>query len=297
MFRERQGYLAEVIAQLNKVWHQPLYVDGQTVGTDFRIIQIRSLLKSSIPILLLTGWGSGWEGIVPLAFSLACEGYPVVLLSLPGYGNSKNPSLEKFWHQDLYCTYATVALKFLKKLGFSEAYFVGHSMGAEILAKAAAISPGTCQKLVLLNPSGTKPVSGCWAKAALMWRFAASGARLRKEYHQSEESRDDYLKPLIDMCGEQKSPWRWGRLGQRRAEFNELCKGQLPEILKKVACPIVFISGDRDTVYPAYESDRIIQKALGCLLNYDCEIVEGLHHNPTLFHSDKTAHIIAEHLP
>ncbi|MDD5489413.1 MAG: hypothetical protein PHP25_01885, partial [Candidatus Moranbacteria bacterium] len=82
---------------------------------------------------------------------------------------------------------------------------------------------------------------------------------------------------------------------QRWAEFKELCKGQLPKILENVTCPVVFFSGDRDTVYPAYESGRIIQKVVDTA-NYECEIVEGLHHNPTLFHSEQTAHIIAEYL-
>lgn len=296
MHLERQKYLAGAIHQLEFALFQHLYVDGHSLGIYFRTIQKISPLGSASPVLLATGWGSGWEGIVPLAFSLTCEGFTVVLLSFPGYGDSENPPPE-FWEHNLYRNYANVALKILKMLGFSGAYFVGHSMGAEILAKAAAISPGSCEKLVLLNPSGIKSVSGFWAKAALAWRFASSGAGLRKEYYSSPESKDDYLAPLIEMCGQQKSPWGWSRLRQRRAEFNELCKGQLPEILKKVTCPIVFISGDRDTVYPAHESDRVIQKTLGCLLNYDCEIVEGLHHNPTLFHSEQTAHIIAEYLP
>jgi pimeloyl-ACP methyl ester carboxylesterase len=294
MYRERQKYVANAVHQLNQKLFEHSYVSGRSLEIDFRTIQKISPLGNATPILLATGWGSGWEGIVPLAFSFACEGFMVILLSFPGYGDSENPPPE-FYKRDLYCNYAVVAMKMLKMLGFSSAYFVGHSMGAEILAKAAAISPGSCEKLVLLNPSGIKPVIGLWQKTSLVWRFAFSGVRLRKEYYQSERSRDDYLKPLIDWCGKQKNPWRWGRLCQRRAEFREICRGQLPEILKGVECPVVFFSGDRDTVYPAYEGDRIIREAVDTI-NYDCEIVEGIHHNPTLFHSEPTAHIIAEHL-
>ena len=48
--------------------------------------------------------------------------------------------------------------------------------------------------------------------------------------------------------------------------------------------------------HPDDESDRIIQGVVDTVI-YDCEIMEGLHHTPTLYHSEITAHIIAEHLP
>lgn len=293
MFSERQKYLESFLAQADTVYRYPFYVDGHSVCIDYRITYLSK--ANPIPVILLTGWGSGWEGIIPLAFSLICEGYRVILLSLPGYGSSENPSRLFFTEGNLYRRYAWLVLNLIRRHEYQKAYFIGHSMGAEILAEAVAIDPTACRKLVLLNPSGVKPVAGFWQKAALMWRFAASGARLRKEYYASPESKDDYLKPLIDMCGQQKSPWGWGRMRQRMVEFNEVCKWRLPEILKGVKRPVVFISGDRDTVYPAYESDRIIQEVVETP-NYEYVIVEGLHHNPTLFHSEKTAHIIAEYL-
>ncbi|MDD5489753.1 MAG: alpha/beta hydrolase, partial [Candidatus Moranbacteria bacterium] len=252
MYEERLEYLAGFIRQLDR--RRPCESNKYPLKIDFRVFSGIPPLHGAAPVLLATGWGSGWEGIAPLAFSFACEGFDVVLLSFPGYGNSENPPPNFYKFGGLYRNCAVAATNILKTAGFSKAYFVGHSMGAEILAKAAAICPRASEKLVLMNPSGVRPVSGFWAKAALAWRFAASGAKLRREYHRSKRSKDDYLKPLIDMCGQQKSPWGWGRRRQRWAEFKELCKGQLPKILENVTCPVVFFSGDRDTVYPAYES-------------------------------------------
>lgn len=293
MQNKRKQYLSEFLQCMDEAWLETLYVNGYTIGIDFRVIRIESLHKYPVPILLLTGWGSGYEGILPLAFSLACEGFEVILISLPGYGNSENPT-PWFYKDDIYFHFAKVVLQVLKKIGIQGTYFVGHSMGAEILAEAAFLQPHTCEKLILLHPSGLWPVVGSRAKAALFYRFATSGIQLRREYHNSDESHDDYLKPLIDLCSQQKSPW-WGRLRQRWAEFREVCKGELPKTLIYVSLPIVFISGGRDTVYDAEESLKVI-KSIVPSLYLEWEIIPENMHNPTLFWPEKTASVIAKHL-
>lgn len=242
----------------------------------------------------MTGWGSGYEGILPLAFSLACEGYKIILVSLPGYGNSKNPSPGFYRSYFLFYNYAQVIVALLRRLGVEEAYFVGHSMGAEILAWAAAEWSDVCRKLVLLHPSGLWSIKGFWPKFSLFWRFAASGVRLRREYCSSPESWGDYFAPLIEMCDGQKSPWR-GRLGQRKAEFQKICEGGLPSALFNVTAPVVFISGSRDTVFNADRSlVRIREIPMRGELKW--EIIPENMHNPTLFWPEKTASVIAKHL-
>jgi len=292
MKEDLKMYLREFLEKLEVKWHQPLYVDGMSVGTDFRSISLsvdRSQIKP-IPILLLTGWGSGWEGILPLAFSLACRGYRIILVSLPGYGESKNPP-PRYWKKDLFGHHAGIAIKVLQKFAVEKAYFVGHSMGAEILAEAARRCPKRCEKLLLLHPSGVER-AGFFGKIALIWNFVASGIRLRREYQASPESQDDPLKELIDFCGKQKSPWL-GRLRQRRAEFREVSKGRLLEKVKEVSSPIAFLSGGRDTVYPAWDNFGII-----CMVipkrKIRWKIIPENLHNPTLYNSEKTAEAIDE---
>jgi pimeloyl-ACP methyl ester carboxylesterase len=290
MKEQLERYLQEFLVRLNVKRRLPLYVDGMSVGTDFRYVavDVDPSLKKPIPILLLTGWGSGWEGILPLAFSLTCRGYRVILVSLPGYGNSKNPP-PRYWRENLYRHHADIVLTVLDKFATRKAYFVGHSMGAEVLAEAARICPKMCEKLVLLHPSGIKKV-GFFGKFVLLCEFAASGARLRREYRDSPESSHDPLKALIDLCGTQKSPWR-GRLKLRWAEFQEICRGGLLETLKEVSAPIIFLSGGRDTVYPAWESFHLIYQAIP-EKKIAWNILPENHHNPTLFHSDTTAETI-----
>jgi len=165
-------------------------------------------------------------------------------------------------------------------------------MGAEILAKVAEISPKACKKLVLLHPSGLWRI-GFFGGFSLMWRFAASGVRLRKEYFNSPESKDDYMQELIDLCDRQKSPWR-GRLRQRWAEFWKVCEGGLPDTLKFISSSVIFISGDRDTVYNPADSLFLIQRSVPEEYLEAGIIIPGNHHNPTLFHAEVTAAKIAE---
>lgn len=285
-----ERYFQEFLAQLNVKWYQPLYVDGMSVGTDFRSISldVDPSLKKTIPILLLTGWGSGWEGILPLAFSLARRGYRVILVSLPGYGESKNPP-PRYWQEDIYRRHSRIVLAVLRKFAIGRAYLVGHSMGAEILAELARFYPEVCEKLLLLHPSGVER-AGFFGKITLMWNFVASGIRLRKEYQALPEIQNDPLKEIVDFCGRQKSPW-WGRLKQRWAEFLEICRGSLLEKLKEISSPIAFLSGGRDTVYPAWRSFEMICLAIP-EKKIRWNILPENHHNPTLYQTDKTAEAI-----
>ncbi|MDP1845964.1 MAG: alpha/beta hydrolase [Candidatus Moranbacteria bacterium] len=290
MAAQLKKHLQEFLTRLEKKYYLPFYTDGMSLGTDFRdvSVEVEPSLKKSMPILLLTGWGSGWEGILPLAFSLACLGYRVILISLPGYGESENPP-PRYWRKDLCSHHSGIVLAVLQTFAIHKAYFIGHSMGAEVLAEAARINREVCEKLVLLHPSGLEEV-GFFGKIALLWRFAASGIRLRKEYSRSAESQDDDLEVLINFCGAQKSPW-WGRLRLRWAEFQEICRGGLLETLKRVPSRIIFLSGGRDTVYPPWGSFALIQQAVPDE-KIGWNIIPGNHHNPTLFHPGITAKAI-----
>jgi pimeloyl-ACP methyl ester carboxylesterase len=274
----------------------------QPVKIDYRIIRNRKAM-SRVPIMLLTGWGSGWEGIAPLAFSLYAEGHDVILLSLPGYGNSDNPP--KDFYNCNYYTHVLYAIRqFLDALNVREAHLVGHSMGAGILAKFAVARCEFAKSLILLSPSGAFEYSGWYKKACLMADFTISGIRLRledKREHKNLGPRYDYLRPLIDLCGKQKSPffdWRFKRIRQRWYEFRELTERNLANNLGRVNCRILAILGSLDTVYPVKFVEEEILKAMACrvYVNKTLQIktLAGMHHNPTLFRPEEVARIISD---
>ena len=304
IFSERAEYLPDVTHQIEKMrgdsalpilGEDPIKAE-KLYRVDWRRYSIKKLHQFQTPVILLTGWGSGWEGILPLGFSMACEGYEVYHISLPGYGSSQNPPKE--YYRTNYYQHAAQTIKaFCDRIETGQVYLVGHSMGAEILANVAWLFPDLVKKLVLLNPSGVHQC-GFFQKPGLVWRFGKSGAVLRKEYQGLLQAADetDYIQPLIDWCGKQQSPWGLGRISQRRYEFRAICEGTLTRILRLILVPIVFVSGERDTVFSAEESGRTLRSAAVLAPSFESSILAGVHHNPTLFHSEIAAAAIAHYL-
>jgi pimeloyl-ACP methyl ester carboxylesterase len=279
-----------------------LEVCYEPVKIDYRFILHRESM-SNIPILFLTGWGSGWEGITSLAFSVYAERHDVILWSPPGYGSSGNPPKD-FYDRHFFAQAANTLSSFLGAIGVLEVHLVGHSMGAEILAKFASNYGGRTKSLTLIAPSGALEVPRMVQKAFLMANFAISGARLRREDKRERKNInpvDDYLRPLIDLCGKQKSSffdWKFERIKQRWYEFRELCQTNLGENIRSVACPMLAILGSLDTVYPAYMVENEIRRAMAERGYSDemlkIKILAGMHHNPTLFRPEEAARIISE---
>lgn len=286
IFSKRKQYIQEALRKIRVYQCYPC----NKLRIDWRVFEIDSLYREkTIPIVLLSGFGSGWEGILPLSFSLVCEGYQVYNVSLPGYGNSDNPfwpTVKSFFH----VAHSLEAWR--REVGIEKFYAIGHSMGAEIWAKFAELFPLRVKKLVLLNPSGIAKINSISNKIDLAWRFSKSGMDLRKKYRKciKESGEVDYIKPFIDWCGLQKSPWSLGRLIRRIDEFDAICAGTLPEVMEKIDVPVLHVCGELDTVIPLSDQTRIASS------NLERIILAGIGHNPTLFQSEIIAAAIAHYL-
>lgn len=316
IFSKREKYLPKIVKQLERrkgYSHLPI-LGGDPVttdklyGVDWRRLSIEECQHSPIPIFDLTGWGSGWEGTLPLAFSLCCEGYETYLLSLPGYGNSENPPPE-FYKKRYFQNAASTILAFCNHHEIYQAYFIGHSMAAQILAELASINPDLVAKLVLLCPSGIER-NKRFPKIRLIYDFSVSGIKLRRENQRllEQSGEEDYLKPLIDWCLKQENPWGKGRKYQRWHEFNAICKnGLLRSLISiKEECDfsrwpirrprLVYISGESDSVFPAFDNLNTLWEIGDLLPKLQGTVLAGVPHNPTLFHSEITAAAIAHFL-
>ncbi|MEK7140219.1 MAG: alpha/beta fold hydrolase, partial [Patescibacteria group bacterium] len=159
VFKSRAEFIPEVGGQLEKETKTAVNVNGERLSVDYREISIESKEnKDGDIVVLLPGFGSGWEGITELGFSLACEGRRVVMPSLPGYGNSDDPS-EKYYQTDNFDSEVEVLSQLLDKIGLppgSRVHLIGHSMGSEIFASFAEKYPDKVSSLVLLNPAGVE---------------------------------------------------------------------------------------------------------------------------------------------
>jgi len=264
IFENRKEFIPEIGEKLEKESRAEIEVNGEKLNIDYRIISIESQEnKTGDAVVLLPGFGSGWEGISELGFSLACEGRKVVMPSLPGYGNSDNPS-ESYYKTDDFDNEAEVINKLLDKINTKEGekvHLIGHSMGSEIVATFAEKYPDKTSSLVLLNPAGIKESED---KFNLGGRFIGSGIKTSAEYsiRSAFSGEENYEKEIWKHIPKTKSPFSKGRTTQRLSEVNKLSKGHLLENLEKTNCPITYISGELDTVYPSgKESDENSQLA------------------------------------
>ena len=116
------------------------------------------------PLVLIHGLSSYlsfWEYQIPY---FASQGYRVIALDLPGYGQSGRP--------DAPCTppwYAGLVSDFMDEVGVPRAVVMGHSMGGQISLTLALDHPEKVDALVLSAPAGIE-------------RFSEGSARFLQDY-------------------------------------------------------------------------------------------------------------------
>lgn len=243
----------------------------------------------------MPGFGSGWEGISELGFSLACEGREIVLPSLPGYGNSDNPP-EEYYKTENYENEAEALNELLEKIGKEKEKFhlVGHSMSSEVLATFAKKYPEKVSSLVLLNPAGVGEKDN---PLTLGSKFIFSGMQTSMEFNIKSffSGEGDYEKGLREYIPKAKSPFTKDRLQQRTSEAKKLAKGQLLEKLKDIEAPIIYISGELDSVFPpGKEGDENSQltritRSINVNSRLEKSVMAGLRHNTTIAPDEITA--------
>jgi pimeloyl-ACP methyl ester carboxylesterase len=251
----------------------------------------------------LPGFGSGWEGISELGFSLACEGRKVIMPSLPGYGNSDNPS-ENYYKTNNFDNEAEVINQLLEKIGIQEGkkvHLVGHPMGSEIMATFAQKYPDKVSSLVLLNPAGVEDKEG---KFSLGKRFIGSGIRTSAIFtlRSAFSGEKDYEKEIRKHIPKTQSPFAKNRISQRLSEVERLSEGHLLEKIKNTKCQITYISGQLDTVYPHGKEDDENSQLSGVIKSVEDKtrieksVMAGIRHNTTIAPDEITAANIEHYL-
>jgi len=183
--------------------------------------------------------------------------------SLPGYGNSDNPS-ENYYKTNNFDNEAEVINQLIDKIEKTEngkVHLIGHSMGSEIMATVAEKYPQKVSSLVLLNPAGVNKED---KETSLIKRFLNSEVKTSGEYamRSTFSGEKDYEKELYRYIPETQGPLSEKRIPQRLSEIKRLSEGHLLDKLEGLECPIIYISGELDKVYPpGKESDENSQLA------------------------------------
>lgn len=83
-------------------------------------------------VVILQGWGTSMDLYDTVANTINSR-YRVIQFDFPGFGQSDEPA--EPWSVD---DYADFVLKFLDKLGVTEASLIGHSYGGRVIIKLAS---------------------------------------------------------------------------------------------------------------------------------------------------------------
>src|ERR1700752_2841916 len=109
------------------------------------------VLGSGRPVLMLHGWGTSGDDLLPLA-NLMTDAYRVHVVDLPGFGQSPRP--ESPWGT---ADYARCVLEYLNANELDRVDIVAHSFGGKIALLLASSAVARVRRLVLIAASGIAP--------------------------------------------------------------------------------------------------------------------------------------------
>lgn len=237
---------------------------------DKNLINYEALGTNKNTILILHGWKRSlneWRGI---AASLS-EKNRVVLIDLPGFGNSTNPEKEIF---DLF-GYAGLINKFINKLKLRNIILIGHSFGGQ-LSIAIASKNKKVRKLILVDTSGIR-------KRSLVTKIKILVAKAFKNAF--------FIPKSIRQYGYEKIASRdYKNAESLRESFKKIIEQDISENAKKIKIPTLIIWGENDKEVPIS-----LGKALQSLIeNSTFRIVWRADHHPHLEKPEKFLEIIEE---
>ncbi|MEN3267199.1 acetoin dehydrogenase dihydrolipoyllysine-residue acetyltransferase subunit [Pseudonocardia sp.] len=245
-----EAVVAEALAEIES---GALEVDDepapQTVEVGGRTISYLTLAPeepTGDPVVLVHGYGGDKNSWLFVQQPLA-ETHTVHALDLPGHGASSKDvgdgSLD---------TLASTLLGFLDAAGIARAHLVGHSLGAAVIAAAAASAPNKVASLTLLAPAGF----GGRPNAGYLRGFATAQSRreLKPLLGDLFADPDQVTRQLVDDL------LKYKRLDGVPAALSTLLGTLLtdsdeqaidtPALLKDVNVPVTIVWGRQDKILP-----------------------------------------------
>jgi len=215
-----------------------------------------TLLPANRRVLILHGWGSKSDRWQTTAKLLAGREYEVIILDLPGFGQSDCP--QKVWDLNDYSNFVN---EFTEKLALDEFYLLGHSFGGSIAVIHSLNFPQKIKKLFLV---GAAVIRGETIKKkttyglSKIFRFLGYLPFVKKFFYRF----------II------KSDYPSTR-GIMREIYLKTIKEDLSDRLPEVKVPTLIIWGEKDDITPLKNAYEINAKIEGSKL----EIVPQIGHN------------------
>ena len=202
---------------------------------------------TGLPLLLMHGIGSNgrsWQPVLPLLASR----FRVIAWDMPGYGGS-DPLPEQ---EPGPAAYGAACAAFLDALGIECAAFLGHSLGALIVAEFAAARPRAVASLILTAPAlgNACPPGAPWPDSvrARTVELEALGAAAFARVRAPRLCAEGASRSAIEAVEEAMAAVRLPGYAQACAL---LAQGDLLTRVKALDRPGLVIGGGGDRVVPA----------------------------------------------
>lgn len=203
------------------------------------------------PMVILHGWGSNSEVMMPLADQLK-QTRTCYLIDLPGFGNTPEP--EHPWNVD---DYANLVQQFIQDQGLGTVDMLVHSFGGRIALKLCARQEGgqLIDKVLITGGAGMKPRRGFdyylrkYTAKALKAPFLILPPPLRQK--ALEKLRKTAVWKALGSSDYSKLS------GVMRETFVRTVSEYLEPCLPKISHEVLLLWGENDGAAPLYQARRM----------------------------------------
>lgn len=223
--------------------------------------------EDATPIILLNHWGAVLDNFDPYIVDALAKSYRVIALDYKGIGSSSGgaPLSSSEMSDDI--------ISVIKKLGLTNVYLFGFSLGGMVAQDVVIKAPELVQKLVL---AGTGPAGGKGINkvGAVSWPLIIKGLLTLRDpkfylfFTSSENSRqaakEFLVRPKERKINRDKGPTPRAFLRQLKAI--EAWGNQSPQNLGAITIPTLIANGDNDIMVPTENSYDMAKRITGAQL-------------------------------
>jgi len=246
------------------------------IDTKYRIVGAENKKGT---ILIFHGWGGTSVSWLNVALILAQNGYEVISMDMPGFGETLPPI--EVWGTDEYVDFLN---SFCKKLGLNSFYLLGHSFGGALALKFAFKHPKEVKELILCDAAVIrKERLNLRQKAAKFLSKAGSKIVSKTPFYPLFEKVAYKLAGTYDY-------YRANPI--MRDIFKKIILDDMSDLAEQLDVSCLILWGQLDQATPL--EDAFILSDL--IKNSTLKVIGDAGHNPHRTHTQETAKIIINYL-
>jgi pimeloyl-ACP methyl ester carboxylesterase len=216
------------------------------------------------PFLILHGWGASSFSWMRVVDEMAGKGFKLILPDLPGFGKTEMP--KTVWGVG---EYADFVIAFIKKLGLSDFYLLGHSFGGGVALKIATEKNVKPLKIIFCDAAVVRE-----ERLNLRQRISKALARVGSGIISKDSRAYVFFEKLAYKLSGTYDYYRANPL--MKEVFKKVISEDLTHLLSKVDMPCLIIWGEGDQVTPV-EDGVLFQQEID---DSELKIIKGARHNP-----------------